>query len=183
MSIFTKLKQSKKAAREFKEKKAQEENVVKAQEETVVKVPYKHVPSHAAIDALSGAPSSWKVEDRTKIMEHHKRRSQLQMSRSGSAVSSVSNLQSAVGLASSSSQSLNTPHLPRNRSYDRNYRLEQSYLANAANNELHPQKRYRPSRTHSHHDSGIGPSPLASAPESDEGRIPNSKCCDARIAY
>lgn len=50
MSIFNILKRSKQAAKEFKEEK-------KAQEKAGPKVAYKHVPVHAANDALTGAPS------------------------------------------------------------------------------------------------------------------------------
>lgn len=72
MSIFSKIKGANKAAKDHK-KKAQEP----AQEAKDVPVPYKHIPTHAAIDALSGAPSSWREEDRSAIRAQHKRRSML----------------------------------------------------------------------------------------------------------
>ncbi|SLM39774.1 hypothetical protein LPUS_10387 [Lasallia pustulata] len=71
MSIFSKIRGAKKAAEKHKGSKTQE----KAAEEKAA--PYRHVPTHAAIDALSGAPSSWKAEDRSAIKAHHKRRSAL----------------------------------------------------------------------------------------------------------
>src|SRR5277367_4704000 len=82
MSIFSRLKLSKKAAKDHKQKLSQQVN-----SEDVPKPPYKHVPTHAAVDALTGAPSSWKHEDRPKILEHHKRRSMMSVTRTGSALS------------------------------------------------------------------------------------------------
>ncbi|KAN0106222.1 hypothetical protein V8E51_009098 [Hyaloscypha variabilis] len=146
---------SRKAAKEAKEQKT----VVKQKEEAVAKTPYKHVPTHAAVDALSGAPSTWKVDDRSKIREHHKRRSQMVISRTGSSLSNVSYMNAAAGPSS-------MPPLPRNSSYS-SYnptwfdRGGDVYYANE-------QKRQRPSRNHSYHDSGIGPSPLASNLQSEE---------------
>lgn len=164
MSVFSKLKMSKKAAKEHKAKAAEKDK------EPVITVPYKHVPTHAAVDALSGAPSSWKAEDRPKIKDHHHRRSQMAMSRTGSYLSTVSYMNAATPTAGPSS----APSLPRNSSYssynptwfDRTGDL-QGYIEP-------PAKRYRPTRGHSYNDSGmgasIGPSPLASNIQS-EGRI------------
>lgn len=153
MSILSILKLSKKAAKEHKQKVSQQIN---AQE--IPKPPYKHIPTHAAVDALTGAPSGWKHEDRPKILEHHKRRSMMSgISRSGSALSTRTD------------QTSNTPPVPslvRNRSYSSyhptwNDRGDYSYL-----NEPY-QKRKRVSRNHSFIDSAIGPSPLASASTSN----------------
>jgi hypothetical protein len=83
MSIFSKIKGAKKAAKEHKNAEAQKtpaENVDKPQ-------PYKHIPTHAAADALSGAPFSFREEDRTAIRESHKRRSQHPLTRNSSAMS------------------------------------------------------------------------------------------------
>lgn len=157
MSIFSKIKESRKAAKTHKEKIAAKE--------VDVTVPYKHVPTHAAVDALSGAPSTWKADDRSKIKEHHKRRSQMAISRTASSLSTVSYLNPAAG---SSSQA---PPMPRNSSYSSynptwNERGDQSLYPT----EAPTQKRYKVSRGqstgsvtgHHYHDSGIGPSPLAS---------------------
>jgi len=146
MSIFSRLKLSKKAAKEHKQKVSQQIN-----SEHVPKPPYKHVPTHAAVDALTGAPSSWKHEDRPKILEHHKRRSMMTISRTGSALSTRTDQPIPA-----------VPSLPRNNSYNSynptwNDRGDFSYL-----NEPY-QKRKRASRNPSFIDSGIGPSPLASS--------------------
>lgn len=92
MSVFSLIKRGRAQAKEHNAKKAE-----KAKEESV-KLPYKHVVSHAALDALSGAPSSWKHADRPKIMEQNKRRTAMVanetnmagMPRVGSSLSYVS---------------------------------------------------------------------------------------------
>ncbi|KAI9871084.1 MAG: hypothetical protein M1830_003327 [Pleopsidium flavum] len=87
MSIFSKIRGAKKAADEHKDAKAQ--NTVP--EKTDKPVPYRHVPTHAAIDAISGAPSSWKAQDKSAIKAQHKRRSA--MSRNSSNLSTVTMMQ------------------------------------------------------------------------------------------
>lgn len=158
MSIFSKLKLSKKAAKDHKQKLSQQIN-----SEDIPKVPYKHVPTHAAVDALTGAPSSWKHEDRPKILEHHKRRSMMTISRTGSALSTRTDHHTPA-----------VPSLLRNSSYNSynptwNDRGDYSYL-----NEPY-QKRKRVSRNHSFIDSGIGPSPLASSAASKRRHSPTAR--------
>lgn len=84
MSIFFKIRGAKKAADKHKGAKAQNVGTEKVDKPVV---PYRHVPTHAAIDALSGAPSSWKAQDRSAIKAQHKRRSA--MSRNSSSLSTV----------------------------------------------------------------------------------------------
>lgn len=157
MSVFSKIMMSRKAAKQAKELKT----VEKQKEEAVAKIPYKHTPTHAAVDALSGAPSTWKVEDRSKIKEHHKRRSQMVISRTGSSLSTVSYMNAAAGPSS-------VPPLPRNSSYNS---YNPTWFDRGGDvyysNETTQQKRQKPSRGHSYHDSGIGPSPLASNLQSE----------------
>ncbi|KAL8692812.1 MAG: hypothetical protein Q9218_002227 [Villophora microphyllina] len=81
MSIFSKIKGAKKAADKHKAARATE---VPAEVKDVP-VPYRHVPTHAAVDALTGAPSSWREEDRAAIKYQHKRRSMI--TRNSSAMS------------------------------------------------------------------------------------------------
>ena len=164
MSVFSKIMMSRKAAKEAKDHKT----VAKQKEEAVAKVPYKHVPTHAAVDALSGAPSTWKVDDRSKIKEHHKRRSQMVISRTGSSLSNVSYMNAAAGPSS-------IPPLPRNSSYN-SYNptwFDRGGDIYYASENTH-QKRQKPSRGHSYHDSGIGPSPLASNLQSEGTSSNNS---------
>ncbi|KAI9866317.1 MAG: hypothetical protein M1813_001439 [Trichoglossum hirsutum] len=77
MSIFSKLRAAKRAADEVKS--AEKEGSAQSQP-----APYKHIPTHAAVDALSGAPSAWKAQDVPLIKAQHRRRSQL--SRTSSVV-------------------------------------------------------------------------------------------------
>ncbi|XXG94444.1 dolichyl-phosphate beta-glucosyltransferase [Hypoxylon texense] len=92
MSVFSLIKRGRAQAKEQSAKKAE-----KAKEEAV-KLPYKHVVTHAALDALSGAPSGWKHTDRPKIMEQNRRRTAMAaseanlagMPRVGSSMSYVS---------------------------------------------------------------------------------------------
>lgn len=92
MSVFSIVKKGRQQAKERDAEAAQ-----KGKAEPV-KQPYKHVPTHAAIDAMSGSPSSWKHEDRPKIMAQNRRRSAIAAStirtsglpRVGSSLSHVS---------------------------------------------------------------------------------------------
>ncbi|CAD6447743.1 d927eb9d-8b65-47ad-96d1-0f00a28cb735 [Sclerotinia trifoliorum] len=165
MSIFSKIKGSKKAAQQHKEKTIADENQQKKSEQEVAKVPYKHIPTHAAIDALSGAPSSWKNEDRTKIREHHKRRGQMTISRTHSALSTVSSMSNTI-----ESNSV-IPSSPRAISHDSynptwNNRVgDMSYLTEKLQSRTQPPTKPQ----HSNHgiDSAIGRSPLSSRGQSE----------------
>ncbi|KAI1498918.1 hypothetical protein F5X99DRAFT_300971 [Biscogniauxia marginata] len=92
MSVFSLIKRGRQQAKEHSAKQAE-----KTKEEPP-KETYRHVVSHAAIDALATAPSSWKHDDRPKIMEQNKRRSAMAnssahmggMPRVGSSLSYVS---------------------------------------------------------------------------------------------
>lgn len=92
MSVFSLIKRGRAQAKEHNSKK-----VEKAKDEAV-KLPYQHVVTHAALDALSGAPSGWKDTDRARIMEQNRRRNAMAASegnlaglpRVGSSLSYVS---------------------------------------------------------------------------------------------
>lgn len=72
MSIFSKVKNAKKAAEQHKRASSQ------AQADFKPPARYKHIPTHAAQDALSCAPTSWTVEEsRAKISAAHRRKSDL----------------------------------------------------------------------------------------------------------
>ena len=93
MSIFARFSKAKRAAEKHKSLKA-------AKEEPQEAPPYKHVPTHAAVDALSGAPSSWQREDREAIrFQNDKRRSQ--MIRSPSHLSTATSVNTAINRNSS----------------------------------------------------------------------------------
>ncbi|KAK0637244.1 hypothetical protein B0T17DRAFT_613860 [Bombardia bombarda] len=69
MSVFSMFKRSRQAAKEHSAKKAELEKKEEA------KVPYKHIPKHAAIDAISAGPATWRETDRPKILAQNRRRS------------------------------------------------------------------------------------------------------------
>ncbi|KAL5331674.1 hypothetical protein ACEPPN_001209 [Leptodophora sp. 'Broadleaf-Isolate-01'] len=150
MSIFSKLKASKKAAKDHK--------AAEKQKEPAAVVPYKHTPTHAAVDALSGAPSSWSRDDRSKIKAQHKRRSEMVMTRTPSSLSTISYMNSAAGPSSQA------PPLPRNSSYNS---FNPTWFDKMDGTNDTKQNRYRPQRGHSYHDSGLGPSPLGSNIQSE----------------
>ncbi|KAI2635519.1 hypothetical protein GGS21DRAFT_539099 [Xylaria nigripes] len=69
MSVFSIMKRGRAQAKEHNAKQADKEKA------EAVKLPYKHIPTHAAADALATAPSSWKQDDRSRIKEQNQRRS------------------------------------------------------------------------------------------------------------
>ncbi|KAK4126257.1 hypothetical protein N657DRAFT_300150 [Parathielavia appendiculata] len=69
MSVFSMIKRGRQAAKEHKAELA------KKQQEEAQKAPYKHIPRHAAIDAMSGGPAGWRENDRVRIVEQNRRRS------------------------------------------------------------------------------------------------------------
>lgn len=92
MPLLSVIRRGREQAKERKEK-----DEAKTKGDTP-KVPYRHVPTHAAIDAMSGAPNTIKEYDRAKILEQHRRRSFINasgvgkknMPRLGSSLSVVS---------------------------------------------------------------------------------------------
>ncbi|RFU72268.1 hypothetical protein TARUN_9988 [Trichoderma arundinaceum] len=69
MSIFSRMRKSRQQAKEHNAKLAEQEK------KEVDKAPYRHVPTHAATDAIASAPPSWREADRQKIQEQNRRRS------------------------------------------------------------------------------------------------------------
>ncbi|KAF7960458.1 hypothetical protein EAE96_000138 [Botrytis aclada] len=90
MTIMSRFRRTKKAIEENKAKVTAEEEEKKKAEQEAASAPYKHVPSHASVDALFGAPPTWKHEDRPKILEHNRRRSQRTVRRAHSTFSNAS---------------------------------------------------------------------------------------------
>jgi len=82
MSIFSKIKGAKKVAEQHQGAKGNDGEADEPPQ-------YHHVPTHAAIDALSGAAESWKAADRVSIKVQNKRRSDM-MSRTNSNLSVMS---------------------------------------------------------------------------------------------
>ena len=121
MSIFSKIKGAKKAAKDHKQ--AQQAPAP----ETVDKpVPYKHIPTHAAIDAMAGAPASYRDADRAEIKAtNEKRRSMVAQSSSGK----TSPLNRNSSYASSSNYSYSRP-MPSRVEARRSYGATGGYYAN-----------------------------------------------------
>ncbi|TGO61956.1 hypothetical protein BCON_0023g00140 [Botryotinia convoluta] len=160
MSILSRLKRTKKAIEENKAKVTAEEEEKKKAEEEAAKAPYKHVPSHASVDALFGAPPTWKHEDRPKILEHNRRRSQRTVSRTHSTLSTVSSTNATPG---------GTPATTRAASYDGynptwNSRIEHVSFFEEVNRSipLPPIKTQVPNAP----DSAVGISPVSSVAQS-----------------
>ncbi|KAI1322255.1 hypothetical protein F5Y16DRAFT_49578 [Xylariaceae sp. FL0255] len=110
MSVFSIIRRGRAQAKDQKSKQAEQ------QKEEAVKLPYKHVVTHAASDALATAPSSWKHDDRTKIIEQNKRRSA--MIASGMSSHGLPRVGSSVSFASHPSvYSSPIPPMPKNYSY------------------------------------------------------------------
>ena len=98
MSIFSKIVGAKKAADQHKGAQAQSSTAEPK------KAPYKHIPTHAAIDAMAGAPAAFKDADREAIKYQNKRRSA--MSRNNSDWSAATSINTSIN---------------RNASYTSNY--------------------------------------------------------------
>ncbi|KAK4043381.1 hypothetical protein C8A01DRAFT_43695 [Parachaetomium inaequale] len=81
MSMFSMIKRGRQAAKEHRAEQAKKEK------EEAQKPPYKHVPKHAAIDAMSGGPAGWRENDRVRIVEQNRRRSA--MTASGVGMSGI----------------------------------------------------------------------------------------------
>ncbi|KAI8635330.1 hypothetical protein F5Y19DRAFT_7513 [Xylariaceae sp. FL1651] len=110
MSVFSIIKRGRAQAKEHGAKQ-----VEKVKDEAV-KLPYKHVPTHAAIDAMATAPASWKHDDRPKILEQNRRRSA--MASSGTSLSGLPRVGSSLSCASYPPVYANpVVPLPKNYSY------------------------------------------------------------------
>lgn len=81
MSVFSMIKRGRQAAKDHRAEQAKKEK------DEAQKAPYKHVPRHAATDAMSGGPAGWRENDRLRIVEQNRRRSA--MTASGLGMSGV----------------------------------------------------------------------------------------------
>jgi hypothetical protein len=98
MAFFSRLKKAKKAADQHK--KATEQAAV-AEETKPMPAPYKHVPVHAAQDALSATPTRWSPQEtRARIAEARKTMSQMPISAPVTANHSRANSEISFPIAS-----------------------------------------------------------------------------------
>ncbi|RYO87241.1 hypothetical protein DL766_008515 [Monosporascus sp. MC13-8B] len=142
MALFSVIKRGREQAKEQKAKDS-----AKAKED-VPKAPYKHVPTHAAVDAMSGAPNTFKDIDRAKILEQHRRRSAIAANsaslrsypRHGSSLSTVSypSLQA-------------TPIVSRNCSFNTLLPTDNTEDSSGSDEELEMKKSTRQSISHKSH--------------------------------
>lgn len=109
MAFLSIIRRGREQAKEQKAKDA-----AKAKEDPP-KAPYKHVPKHAAIDAMSSAPSSCKEFDRAKIIEQHRRRSAMAASAAAS-MKTAPRFGSSLSMVSYPSPQA-TPVISRNGSF------------------------------------------------------------------
>ncbi|KAK4640303.1 hypothetical protein QC761_605830 [Podospora bellae-mahoneyi] len=108
MSMFSFIRKGRQAAKEHKAEKAE-----KAKREAE-KPPYRHIPKHAAIDAVSSGPAGWRSEDRQKIVDQNKRRSA--MTTSGMNMTGQPRIHSSLSHVSFPA-AFATPVVPRTYSY------------------------------------------------------------------
>ncbi|KXX80259.1 hypothetical protein MMYC01_203600 [Madurella mycetomatis] len=118
MSVFSMIKRGRQAAKEHRAEQAEKEK------KEAAKPPYKHIPKHAAIDALSGGPAGWREHDRQRIVEQNRRRSA--MTASGVGMSGmITPVHAGMPRVSSSLSHVSYPsayaspvvQVPRNYSY------------------------------------------------------------------
>ncbi|KAL1873141.1 hypothetical protein VTK73DRAFT_1052 [Phialemonium thermophilum] len=118
MSVFSLIRRGRQAAKEHSAKQAEKQ---KKEEE---KPPYRHIPKHAAIDALNGGPPTWREADRPKILEQNRRRSA--MTASGLGMTAMGPSNGGIPRASSSLSYVSYPsayatpivQVPRTYSYN-----------------------------------------------------------------
>lgn len=86
MSVFSIIRRGRQQAKEHTQKQAETARNGDA------KPAYKHVPTHAAADALAGAPPTWRADDKPRIIEENRRRSALAAAGVPRAASGLSNV-------------------------------------------------------------------------------------------
>ena len=184
MSVFSKLRLSKKAADEHKasvKAKETESQVAKS-----VAKKYHHVPTHARSDSQGIAPQEWKEADRPVIKQINREASLHASSRRTSMLSTVSNMNAvAISEAGSSRSTESTGRSHGSpKAFQRTWSDPTTFDVtrrapprSSSHSQLNGYKRnsygrHTPRRAHSHRDSGfsIGPSPLSSGVHS-EGKL------------
>ena len=111
MSIFSHIRKSRQQAKEHNDKVAEQKK--KEAELTL----YKHVPTHAAIDAFASAPPSWRESYRSRIVEQNRRRSAMAASGHHMNMPGVPRVGSTLSRVSYPSEEANPMRMPRAYSY------------------------------------------------------------------
>jgi hypothetical protein len=145
MSIFSKIKGAKKAAAEHK---------AKAEEKKSEATPYRHIPTHAGIDAFSTTPRSWQAEDRQAIQTMH--RDRLSRNYSSYSASPIVSSRRSVLPRNNSSFSGNGESSSMGASM---YRGNRPDIKRSSSSMLGPDTSYEPRNSRVYH----GKSPLSSS--------------------
>ncbi|KAI9158301.1 hypothetical protein HJFPF1_06293 [Paramyrothecium foliicola] len=90
MSIFSSFRRSRQHAKDQSAKMAEEKQKESSS------APYKHVPTHAALDAISSAPPSWRQSDRPRILEQNRRRSAMSVHAQHASMPSIPRVGSSL---------------------------------------------------------------------------------------
>ncbi|KFA65224.1 hypothetical protein S40285_01516 [Stachybotrys chlorohalonatus IBT 40285] len=113
MSIFSSIRRSRQSAKVHNAKAAEEKKKEGAS------TPYKHVPVHAASDALASAPPGWREADRGRVVEQNRRRSAMAASGHNMAMPAMPRVASSLSCVSYPSENVSPMvHLPRTFSYN-----------------------------------------------------------------
>lgn len=123
MSVFNVMKKGREQAKQHNANEAEKAK------EVATKAPYKHVPTHAATDALSGAPANWQEDYRRRIKEQNQKRNSRvstpepkrgNMPRVSSSLSNVSYPPDQPGPFVPTHRVHASLNLPTNRQYESN---------------------------------------------------------------
>lgn len=150
MALFSKIKKAKEAAQEHKKDAA-------TQEQPKPKVPYKHVPVHAGVDALSATPSTMRSKElREKIAAARRSRSMSSAStptRSGAALYQSAN---SPNSRSHPSSIISSPSHSRNGSLGRRTNSDLSISTMMQSHQETPSRGRQPVRhDYFSHSSGV----------------------------
>lgn len=121
MSIFSSLRKSRQLAKEHNAKLAEQKK-----QDSSKSTPYRHIPTHAASDAISSAPPAWReAADRPRIAEHNRRRSAMAAAGLSMNMPSTTNVHAIPRVSSSLSyvsypSGQATPHVGMPRAYSSN---------------------------------------------------------------
>lgn len=175
MSVFSKLRLSKKAADEHKAAAKAKETEAQAAQSVAKK--YHHVPTHARIDSQGIAPQEWKEVDRPVIKQINRDASIHGMSRTTSMLSTTSNMNSIAISEAGSSKSFDSTGRrdgsakafqrtwsdPNTFDVTRKPPPRSSSYSQITGYKGNSYGRHSPRRARSHRDSGFsnGPSPLS----------------------
>lgn len=107
MSVFSFMKKGRQQAKEHNGKVSES-----ASQES--KAAYKHVPTHAGVDALLGAPNSCQGDYKHRILEQHRRRSAIAVSVKSASSAAIPRITSSLSCVTYPSD-YNSPPVPSSK--------------------------------------------------------------------